>query len=89
VINHEPSPPAVDITQLLQDWQAGSREALDRLARALVRLGQNDCGGALRLLHRAGDSREFGLVTIGVDPRMAPLRQSTKSQQLLGRVGLT
>ena len=55
------------------------------VARALVRLGQNDCGGALRLLHRACDSREFGLVTIGVDPRMAPLRQSLEFQQLLGR----
>jgi len=58
-------------------------------ARALVRLGQNDCEGALRLLHRACDSREFGLVTIGVDPRMAPLRQSVEFQQLLGRIGLT
>lgn len=58
-------------------------------ARALVRLGQNDCGGALRLLHRACDSREFGLVTIGVDPRMAPLRKSVEFQQLLGRIGLT
>jgi DNA-binding winged helix-turn-helix (wHTH) protein/tetratricopeptide (TPR) repeat protein len=57
-------------------------------ARALVRLGQNDCGGALRFLHRACDSREFGLVTIGVDPRMAPLRQSAEFQQLLGRIGL-
>jgi RNA polymerase sigma-70 factor (ECF subfamily) len=31
-VSHDESPPSpVDITQLLQDWQAGSREALDRL----------------------------------------------------------
>lgn len=57
-------------------------------AQALIRLGQDDCEDALRLLHRACDAREFGLVTIGVDPRMAPWRRSTEFQRLLGRIGL-
>ncbi len=58
------------------------------LAKALVRLGMNDHAEALRLIRCACDSREFGLVTLGVDPRFAPLRQSVDFRELLGRVGL-
>ena len=57
-------------------------------ARALVRLGMNDSSGALQLLHRACDSREFGVVTMAVDPRLTPLRESPDFHRLLKRIGL-
>jgi hypothetical protein len=48
----------------------------------------DDRGEALRLLRCACDSREFGLVTLEVDKRLAPLRQAADFRQLLERLGL-
>jgi len=57
-------------------------------AKALVYLGMDDHGKALRLLGSACDSREFGVVTLGVDNRLVPLRQAAAFRQLLECVGL-
>ena len=57
-------------------------------AKAFVHLGMDDRGEALRWLRCACDSREFGLVTLGVDQRLAPLRHLADFRQLLERVGL-
>ena len=57
-------------------------------AKAFVHLGMDDRGEALRWLRCACDSREFGLVTLGVDKRLAPLRHLAEFRQLLERVGL-
>ena len=77
------------------DAAARALKALDELhpevaslAKALVRLGMDDHSEALRLIRCACDSKEFGLVTIGVDKRLAPLRQSADFRKLLERVGL-
>ena len=77
------------------DAAARALEALDQLhpavtgcAKALVRLGMDDRREALRLIRCACDSREFSLVTLGVDRRLAPLRQAADFQQLLERIGL-
>jgi tetratricopeptide (TPR) repeat protein len=70
-------------------------KALDELhpgvtswAKALVRLGMDDHCETLRLLGSACESREFGLVTLGIDKRLLPLRRAAGFRQLLEHVGL-
>jgi len=67
-------------------------ETLDPVAtswsQALVWLGLDQHDRALALLRRACDTREFGVVTLGVDRRFEPMRRRSEFQELLRCIGL-
>jgi serine/threonine protein kinase/tetratricopeptide (TPR) repeat protein len=55
---------------------------------ALIALGLGDTRGALEILDRACQERDFYLIYLKVDPRLDPLRGDPHFADLLGRVGL-
>jgi serine/threonine protein kinase len=73
------------LTRLLADDASGARRiAPEHLAYMHLALGDPDA--AIRLITRAVDERDPGMLWLAVDPRLDPLRADPRFDTLLGRV---
>jgi Flp pilus assembly protein TadD len=74
------------IVRELQDAAASKRRYVSPFGLALVHLGLDDRETALTWLNRAVDERAWGIVLLGVEPALDPLRSDSRFAALVARV---
>jgi TolB-like protein/tetratricopeptide (TPR) repeat protein/tRNA A-37 threonylcarbamoyl transferase component Bud32 len=73
------------LTRLIADEASGARRLAPEHV-AYVHLALDDPEAAIRLITRAVDERDPGILWLAVDPRLDPLRADPRFDTLLGRV---